>query len=184
MIQLIDESTLSKLPDWAISAVRQVDERIVEFAAEKGIDLPSRGTSVGKLLGILKSIGATNKSSGSTSIYGATVFLSIAALSMAHQKIFDKLDKTKHVSGFGAYDFFFGTLCSSVSCLSDPETTFKQLAQLGAAARHLETYALRAEVEAYWRQHIPPSLSNEKAATQLSRETLNKPSRLSSTASN
>lgn len=39
----------------------------------------------------------------------------------------------------------------------------------GAKARHAETYALRAEVIAYWSEHIDASLSADKAAAILAK---------------
>ncbi|MNL46236.1 hypothetical protein D3C87_1689300 [compost metagenome] len=35
--------------------------------------------------------------------------------------------------------------------------------------RHKENYALRADVENYWRTHIDPSLSAQRAAEQVIR---------------
>jgi hypothetical protein len=54
--------------------------------------------------------------------------------------------------------------------LAGMEHSKQMQAKKGAQKRHVETYTLRAEIVAYWKSNIDPTLSADKAATLLTKQ--------------
>lgn len=49
------------------------------------------------------------------------------------------------------------------------KSVVSEIARANAVKGHLETYALKAEVAKYWNENIDPKISNEKAASILTK---------------
>jgi hypothetical protein len=167
MIATVEQKTLDSLPSWAVSAIRNADAQVRRFALANQLDL----NACVSLANSIECIEFTEgKPSAESSVVIVAILIRSAALAMSHPEAYEEVSSTSNkLSRVPLIDFFFGFLFSAVAYLGDTQFTASDIARLGAAVRHIETYSLKAEIVAHWKREIDPKLSNEKAATTLKR---------------
>jgi len=153
----IDDQTRTTLPDWAVAAVWVAEDKIQTFATEAGIDAEGCISIVRANVDDLKT--CLSLKSTKEEHY---VILAAWAILKAVPLLKDESDRTRK-------GFFVMLHLVSEFLLAGRTTSSRELAQLGAKARHIETKLLRDEVVAYWKKEIDPALSNDKAATVLNK---------------
>lgn len=173
MILTIDEDYLSGLPVWAVVAVEHTDALIQYFAEIRGLDIKD---CVSRLRQCPLESYSNDESSNMprderclmAAVSGmnhlATILGGVAEIE-DHATAPCTEDDIRKV-----YRIFFAALSLVKAYLDIADPTIDEVASKGGRSRHVETYAMKAEIISHWKDQVDPKLSNEKAAKILGKQ--------------